>query len=71
MKETNRDLMEKYFRAYVKEKWGIDSDEEHERLFAGVMGFIWSNLFGEPYQPIFFDSIEEEPRKWWQIWRKK
>ena len=71
MKETNRDLMEKYFRAYVKEKWGIDDEADLERQFAGMMAFLWSNLYGEPYQPIYFDAIEEQPRPWWIFWRRK
>jgi len=60
-------------REYLKSAnlYHLNDEEEFERLFAGVLAFIWVNLYKEPYQPIYFDQIEENPRKWWQFWRKR
>jgi len=43
--------------------------EEVERLFVGMLAFVWVNIWGEPYEPIYMDPVEETLKKWWQFWK--
>lgn len=66
--ENPRDSLYFALRRYLKVNPSMD-DEEIERIFAGVLAFIWVNLWGDPYQPVYMYPTEEEPKKWWQFWK--
>jgi hypothetical protein len=69
--DTSRNNLGVALENYLRSLQWYDTEEDFERLFAGVLAFIWVNLYKEPYHPIYFDQIEEKPRKWWQFWRER
>jgi len=43
------------------------AEDEEKRLFAGVLSFIWVNLWEQPYEPLFmYPTVEKH---WWEFWR--
>lgn len=67
--EPGGSLLRRAVLKYV-ENSGVRDSEEQERLFAGVLGFLWVNMSGESYMPLFmYPTIET--KKWWQFWKKQ
>jgi len=65
--ENSRELLRIALERYLKPEYL--GDDELERLFAGILAFIWTNIWGEPYQPVYMYPVEEKPKKWWQFWK--
>lgn len=69
---TEREELAKALRNYISAYGNYTSDSDTERLFSGVLAFIWVNLYDYPFQPTFGMTEEEvKPRKWWMFWRRK
>lgn len=54
---------------YIKDKEGCGFDDATtERISAGVVAFIWTQIYREPYEPLTVGFTRDE-KKWWQFWK--
>lgn len=54
---------------YIKDKEGYCFDDTTiEQISAGVVAFIWTQIYREPYEPLTVGFTRDE-KKWWQFWK--
>lgn len=56
------------FRAYAQDKYRANDAEELESIFAGILAFIPTQLYGRPYEPLTVGFTRED-KQWWQFWK--
>jgi hypothetical protein len=56
------------FKLYISDKYQVRDDCDKERLFAGVMAFIATQVYEEPFEPLTVGFFKED-KKWWQFWK--
>lgn len=63
----SREELRSAVKKYMENELRMHDDEWAEHIYTGVLAFIHTMQYGEPY-PLIQTSIEE-PKKWWQFWR--
>lgn len=63
-----RDQLYEALRLYVCDKYGATDNEELENIFAGILAFIPTQMYKEPYVPLSLGFTVEE-KKWYQFWK--
>lgn len=67
--DESRKQLKIALRNYMKVALHDDDDEWCEKMFAGVLAFIFVNYYKEPYLPHNFEIIEEKQKKWYEFWK--
>lgn len=62
-----RERLRQAVNNYMATVLGNYDEDTNERIYAGVLAFIHTLWFGEPYPFMMYGAIEE--KKWWQFWK--
>jgi len=55
---------------YCRVFFNDDDKDYNERFVAGVMAFLHTNYYREPYMPVVgLKDVEEAKKRWWEFWK--
>lgn len=64
-----REQFRRGLEAYMKNVMYERDEEQIESMYAGVLAFLWVNVYGDQYEPVFMIPSEDQSKKWWEFWK--